>query len=73
MIDTLLIDQPISGVTVLTFNRPHAHNALDVATMQAFAAYIEQCATNPDLRALILTGAGTAAFCSGADLVDMSS
>ena len=72
MSETLLIDQPISGVTVLTFNRPHAHNALDVATMQAFAAFIEQCATKPDLRALILTGAGRAAFCSGADLVDMS-
>ncbi|MBK8030295.1 MAG: enoyl-CoA hydratase/isomerase family protein [Chloroflexi bacterium] len=72
MTDTLLLDQPLPGVHVITFNRPQAHNALDVATMQAFAAQISACATKADLRALILTGAGTAAFCSGADLVDMS-
>lgn len=70
--DTLLIDQPQPGITVLTFNRPQAHNALDIATMRAFAEQIEQFAADPALRVLIVTGAGESAFCSGADLVDMS-
>ena len=38
MTDTLLLDQPLPGVHVITFNRPQAHNALDVATMQAYNA-----------------------------------
>ena len=69
---SILREQFLEGVIVLTFNRPHAHNALDVATMRDFAAHIDQLAAEPSLRVLILTGAGEAAFCSGADLVDMS-
>ncbi|MDZ4763326.1 MAG: enoyl-CoA hydratase/isomerase family protein [Chloroflexota bacterium] len=64
------------GIAVLTFNRPAQRNALDTAAMIAFAERIAQIAADAaqhDLfRALIITGAGTNAFCSGADLVEMS-
>lgn len=72
MSTTILIEQPHPGISVITFNRPQAHNALDVASMRQFAALIDGLPTGDSLRALILTGAGTSAFCSGADLVDMS-
>jgi enoyl-CoA hydratase len=70
--NTLLIDTHNDGVTVLTFNRPEAHNALNAATMQLFAETIEQLIHDDNLRVLILAGAGTKAFCSGGDLAELS-
>ncbi|QPC82149.1 enoyl-CoA hydratase/isomerase family protein [Phototrophicus methaneseepsis] len=60
------------GIALLTFNRPEAHNALDLVTMHAFANAVEQLYMHlEDLRAVIVTGAGDRAFCSGADLDEM--
>jgi enoyl-CoA hydratase len=59
-------------VAVITFNRPQVHNALDVEAMEAFAELIERLGKDSDLRALILTGAGDKAFCSGGDIADLS-
>lgn len=70
--DTLLIDHYADGVTVLTFNRPQARNALNLTTMQHFAQAVTTLAEMPQVRAVILTGAGEAAFCSGGDLVELS-
>lgn len=69
---TLLVDRDAQGVATLTFNRPSLHNALDWATMDAFAAAVEAlhaegAAPGSTLRAVIVTGAGTDAFCSGGD------
>ncbi len=69
---SLLVDHDPCGIATLTFNRPAVHNALDWATMDAFAAAVEllhaeAAETTSPLRAVILTGAGTAAFCSGGD------
>jgi enoyl-CoA hydratase/carnithine racemase len=72
MSDSLLFEQHDDGVAVLTFNRPHARNALDLETMRRFADVVPQLVTNRALRALVLTGAGEAAFCSGGDLVELS-
>lgn len=65
--DTLAPD-----IALLTFNRPTSHNALDTDAMIAFSEAIDQLDSDPDLRVLILTGAGERAFCSGADIADMS-
>jgi enoyl-CoA hydratase/carnithine racemase len=69
---TLLVDRDAQGVATLTFNRPERHNALDWATMAAFATAVEAlhadgAAPESTLRAVIVTGAGSAAFCSGGD------
>lgn len=58
-----------NGVAVLTFNRPDAMNALNIAAMEIFLQHISDLQEDDDLRALILTGAGEVAFCSGGDLV----
>jgi enoyl-CoA hydratase len=68
----LLIDRHPDGIIVLTFNRPQAHNALEVDTMLRFADVIQSLAADEDLRVVILAGAGESAFCSGGDLVELS-
>jgi enoyl-CoA hydratase len=72
LIPTLRLDRHADGVFVLTFNRPELRNALDLATMRAFRGLIHDLAAQSDLRALILTGAGDKAFCSGGDLAELS-
>ncbi len=72
MTNSLTLNQHENGVTVLTFNRPQALNALNRAMMERFAARMAQLADDDDLRVLILTGAGERAFCSGGDLHELS-
>ena len=56
---------------VLTLTRPEARNALNAAMLDALDAAFDTVATM-DVHALILTGAGTKAFCAGADLTQMT-
>jgi enoyl-CoA hydratase/carnithine racemase len=55
-------------VRVLTLNRPEVHNAVDGETAELITSAIESFAADDDARALVVTGEGGAAFCSGADL-----
>jgi enoyl-CoA hydratase len=52
---------------VLTLNRPEALNALSFDIMRRIGAAFDEVA-NSKARALIITGAGTKAFCAGADI-----
>ncbi|MFV0244437.1 MAG: enoyl-CoA hydratase/isomerase family protein [Qingshengfaniella sp.] len=56
------------GVTVLTLSRPEARNALSPELACRLADAMEDAAGDPDVRAVVLTGAGDRAFCSGGDL-----
>lgn len=56
------------AVAVLTIDRPDALNALDVPALQALRAHLAEVRDRDDLRVAVLTGAGTRAFCAGADL-----
>lgn len=55
------------AVATLTFNDPERRNALSQAMGEAFAARIAELREAPGLRAVILTGAGSA-FSAGGDL-----
>ena len=55
------------GVIALTLNRPQALNAVNSALSDAVGDYLEQAAADPQVRAIVVTGAGRA-FCAGADL-----
>jgi enoyl-CoA hydratase/carnithine racemase len=57
-------------IGILTVNRPTVRNALNWEAMADFAAAIEQAHATPDLRALIVTGAGRA-FISGGDVAEL--
>lgn len=61
--------QPIATIT---FDRPDALNALSIDMMQQFAEHVATLQAQQHLRVVILTGAGTRAFCSGGDLVELA-
>lgn len=60
------------GVAVLTLDWPEKHNALSRASMGELVSAFQDMATNDAVKAIVLTGAGTKTFCSGADLSDGS-
>jgi enoyl-CoA hydratase/carnithine racemase len=55
-------------VARLTINREKQRNALTVEVVDLFLKYLERIETDDTVRAVLVTGAGTKAFCSGADL-----
>jgi enoyl-CoA hydratase/carnithine racemase len=57
-----------NNVTRLTIDRAEARNALNDSVMTALTAAIREAQTNPNIRAIVVTGAGDRAFCAGADL-----
>jgi enoyl-CoA hydratase len=63
-------DTPSDGggrVRTITLNVPDKLNALSWPLLDEFADAVEATAAEPEVRALVVTGAGRA-FCSGADL-----
>lgn len=59
----------LSGpVATLTLDNPTKLNCFSVDMLAQLAAHLETIEAAPDLRAVILTGAGDRAFCSGADI-----
>ena len=54
-------------VAVVTLNRPDRLNAWNRDMSAAYAAALDRAEADPDVRAIVLTGAGRG-FCAGADL-----
>ena len=52
----------------LTLNRPRRLNAYNVAMRDELYALLEAVRDDPEVRAVVLSGAGERAFCAGADL-----
>ena len=59
------------GVLTLTFNRPEARNALTPAMIVRLGEELRDAELNPDVGAIVLTGAG-GAFCAGGDVKAMA-
>jgi enoyl-CoA hydratase/carnithine racemase len=59
-------------VATLTINRPERRNALSTNVLDGLRTGVAQVKAHPDVRVLVLTGAGDKAFCAGADLVGPS-
>jgi 2-(1,2-epoxy-1,2-dihydrophenyl)acetyl-CoA isomerase len=64
-----LLDKLQGGVLTLILNRPERLNALNTAMIEALTAGIKRAATDPECRAVLITGAGRG-FCAGADLAN---
>src|ERR1700730_8090128 len=58
------------SVAVAAFNRPEVRNAIDEATRAALGEILERGAVDDGIRAVVLTGKGTA-FCAGGDISAM--
>jgi enoyl-CoA hydratase/carnithine racemase len=57
-------------VAIITLNRPEAKNSLSDNLTPALRTMIRSCGENPDVGALLITGAGTA-FCAGGNVKGM--
>ena len=67
MFENMLLD--LDGfIATLTINRPDKMNAVNNATVEEIDQALALVEKNPDLRVLILTGAGEKSFVAGADI-----
>ncbi|HRO62590.1 enoyl-CoA hydratase-related protein [Thermomonas sp.] len=71
MIDALLLTETADGIRTLRVNRPDKLNALNAATLDALDAAFAAAAADPEVRVVVLTGAGPKAFVAGADIAEM--
>lgn len=55
-------------IALWTIDRPEARNAVDEAVIAGLERALDEAEQTPELRAIVLTGSGNAAFVSGADL-----
>ena len=63
-----MIGYEVDGaVATITIDRPERRNALDREHVQALLAAVATASDDPDVRAVVLTGAG-GSFCSGTDM-----
>ena len=67
MADELIETLDDNGVLSLVLNRPAAKNAMNQAMLDALVAALTRAATDPDVRCVLLSGAG-GAFCAGGDV-----
>ena len=63
----LVLEAREGAVATLTLNRPERLNALNVELSTALAESLDRIAGDPEIRVVVLTGAGRA-FCAGGDL-----
>jgi enoyl-CoA hydratase/carnithine racemase len=69
---SIILDKRANGVAWVTLNRPQVLNALDFAAKERLAAIWRELADDPQVRVIVLTGAGDKAFCAGSDLKEIS-
>jgi enoyl-CoA hydratase/carnithine racemase len=59
-------------VATLTLHRPERHNAFNVAMARELRRAWEDAKQDPEVVAVIVTGAGERAFCTGMDVADVA-
>lgn len=65
---TDLINERRGAVMWLTINREERRNAISPEVVKGLSAALAEAEADRSVRAIVLTGAGTRAFCAGADL-----
>lgn len=65
---TTLLTSLEKGIFTVTVNRPDKMNALNKDVMNDLDAVVDEIETNPEIKAVIITGAGPKAFVAGADI-----
>jgi len=64
----LVTSSPDGHVVTVMLNRPEQMNAMNTATGEDLLACFDALPRDPDVRAVVFTGAGERAFCAGGDL-----
>ncbi len=65
-LEHLRLDRPVDGVAVLTLDNPGQRNAMSGPMTDSWAAAIDELRRDVSVRAVVVTGEGSA-FCSGGD------
>lgn len=63
-----LLYQVENNIACLTINREDRRNAISIEIINLFLQYLDEAETDPEVRVILITGAGDKAFCAGADL-----
>ncbi|MBF8193817.1 enoyl-CoA hydratase/isomerase family protein [Nonomuraea sp. K274] len=67
MSDDLLLERS-GAVATLVLNRPESHNAIRLGMYEELPRVLDGVAADPAVKVLVVRGAGTRAFASGADI-----
>ncbi|MBI2901839.1 MAG: enoyl-CoA hydratase/isomerase family protein [Planctomycetes bacterium] len=67
-----LLAEVRDGLAFLTVNRPDKLNALNAAVLSELQSAFDRFGADPQVRAVILTGAGERAFVAGADISELA-
>lgn len=67
-----LLYEASNGIATITLNRPDRMNAISGPMLDSISRVLRDADADPDVRAIILTGAGRG-FCAGLDLKDVTS
>ncbi|UHL62956.1 enoyl-CoA hydratase-related protein [Paralcaligenes sp. KSB-10] len=65
-------DRPEGRVVRVTFNNPEKRNSLSLASKERFVEVLAQLRHDPEIRVLIITGAGDKSFVGGTDLAQLA-
>ncbi len=68
MSEQVVVYAVAEGTATVTLNRPERRNALAPDLIDALVAALATAHTDPEVRVVVLTGAGDRAFCAGGDL-----
>lgn len=68
MPDDNLIVRIDSSLAWIVINRPKKHNAMSAAMWSELTSIVKTLEKDPDVRVIIVRGAGDKAFCAGADI-----
>jgi enoyl-CoA hydratase/carnithine racemase len=66
--DGKILQSVSDGVGIVTFNNPEKRNAMSIDMWEGLGAALTEFRDNPDVRVVVITGAGDKAFMSGADI-----
>lgn len=65
--EDIILEKTEDGIAKVTINRPQVRNAFRPETVMEMQQAFEICRNDSSIGVVILTGAGTEAFCSGGD------
>ena len=68
----VVLTEQRGNVLVITINRPEVRNAVNIEVWQGIGHALVRADADPEIRVVVLTGAGDKAFCAGADLKALS-
>jgi enoyl-CoA hydratase/carnithine racemase len=68
---SVVLEKRANGVAVITLNRPHVLNALDVPAKERLGAIWQEISDDASVHVAVLTGAGEKAFCAGSDIKEI--